>query len=88
MDYEQTFAPVAKMATIRALLAVAAVNDWIVVQIDVMNAFLHVELDDTVYMRMPLGYTHAGCRIVMSQGGMFLQEKQYLFVNSKSHSTV
>lgn len=68
VDYEQTFTPVGKMATRRARLAVAAVNDWIVVQINVMNAFLHGELDDTVYMRMPLGYTHAGCRIIMSPG--------------------
>ncbi|KAL8109804.1 hypothetical protein AgCh_025773 [Apium graveolens] len=63
VDYENTFAPVAKMTTIRALLAVAVVNDWMVVQMDVTNAFLHGELEEIVCMKMPVGYTHVGCRI-------------------------
>lgn len=46
--YENTFAPVAKMATIRALLVVAALNDWMVVQMDVTNTFLHGDLEETV----------------------------------------
>ena len=38
VDYEQTFAPVAKMSTVRALLAVTAMYDWVAVQMDVTNA--------------------------------------------------
>ena len=40
----------------RALMAIAAEYDLELVQMDAVNAFVHCELDELVFMRMPLGF--------------------------------
>jgi len=55
LDFSETFAPVAKFTSIRALLALAAAKGLKVQQADVDKAYLHGDLDEELYMRAPQG---------------------------------
>ncbi|GAX85507.1 hypothetical protein CEUSTIGMA_g12923.t1 [Chlamydomonas eustigma] len=52
-DYTEIWAPVSKHSSLRAVLAVAAGKDWILHQVDVKTAFLHANLDEELYARVP-----------------------------------
>jgi hypothetical protein len=44
IDYEETYSPVAKMTTVRAITVMATTKGWSLHQMDVKNAFLHGDL--------------------------------------------
>jgi hypothetical protein len=59
-DYFDVFAPVARVTTIRSLLALAAVNDWELDNMDVVTAFLQSEVEEEIYIELPEGYKERG----------------------------
>ena len=57
IDYEETFAPVARLFSVRTLIAISAAHRWPLFQMNVKNAFLNGELAEEVYMKLPPGYS-------------------------------
>lgn len=53
VDYTDTFSPVAMMKTVRVFLDFAAKNNHEIHQMDVHNVFLHCDLHEEIYMRLP-----------------------------------
>ncbi|GJZ09984.1 zinc finger, CCHC-type containing protein [Tanacetum coccineum] len=71
IDYFDTYAPVARITTIRLLLALAAIHNLVIHQMDVKTAFLNGDLDEEVYMKqlerfVISGNKHKVCKLVKS----------------------
>jgi hypothetical protein len=60
VDFDEVFAPVARIESVRLLLALAAQEGWPVHHMDVKSAFLNGELNEEVYVRQPPGFVVAG----------------------------
>jgi hypothetical protein len=75
VDYDETFSPVVKPATVRTVLSLALERSWPVHQLDVKNAFLHGTLTETVYCSQPAGFVDSSrpdlvCRLNKSLYGL------------------
>ena len=82
IDYFDTYAPVARITSIRILFALASIYDLYVHQMDVKTAFLNGDLDEEVYMEQPEGFVlpgneHKVCKLVKSLYGLKQAPKQW-----------
>ena len=65
LDFSETFSPVAKTVSVRVLIALASTKGWPLYQLDINNAFLHGDLDEEVYMDLPLVFTARGSLLIL-----------------------
>jgi hypothetical protein len=56
VDYEETFSPVARYSSIRAIISLAVEKGWHVHQMDVKTAFLDGIVEEEVYVEHPEGF--------------------------------
>lgn len=60
INFEEVFAPMARMESVRLLLALAAIKEWWVHHMDVKSAFLNGELQEEVFVQQSPGFAVAG----------------------------
>jgi hypothetical protein len=60
IDFDDTFAPVARMKSVQLLFALAAQEGWRVYHMDIKSAFLNGDLKEEVYVHQPPGFTIHG----------------------------
>ena len=81
-DFFDTYSPVTRITSIRTLMAIAAIHNLIIHQMDVKTAFLNGELDEEIYMQQPEGFVvkgqeHKVCKLVKSLYGLKQAPKQW-----------
>jgi hypothetical protein len=77
IDYDETFALVAKMESIRLVVAITAARGWEVHQMDVKNAFLHEDLSKEIYMEQLPGFIQDSslvCKLKKSLYGLVIAQ--------------
>jgi hypothetical protein len=60
IDYDEVFAPVARLDSVRLLITLVAQEEWEVHHLDVKSAFLNGDLQEEVFVEQPVGFIKPG----------------------------
>lgn len=86
IDYNETFSPVVKLTSVKLVLALSAIHNFSLAQLDISNAFLNGDLDEEIYMKLPPGYVdrtgnqlppNAVCKLQKSLYGLKQASRQW-----------
>ena len=82
IDYQETFAPVVTVTTIRTILGIVSDLDWELEQMDVVMAFLNRDLDEGVFVSVPKGLSsdlskNKACKLRKSLYGLKESPRQW-----------
>ena len=66
LDFDQVFSPVVQFKTVRLMLALAALEDWYITDLNVHGAYLYGKLNEEIYMEQPEGFAAPGseCKVL------------------------
>jgi len=89
LDFTEVFAPTARPASIRLILALAAIEDLHLRSVDISHAFINGKLDEEIYMEQPQGFQEMGpdyvCKLLCSLYGLKQAARVW---NKKLHTTL
>jgi len=89
LNYNESFVPTFRPATLRIIMAMAAVEDLELCSVDITSAFTNGDLDEEIYMKQPEGFHIGGpnkvCRLRKSLYGLKQSARQW---NKKLHSVL
>ncbi|GJR18711.1 putative ribonuclease H-like domain-containing protein [Tanacetum coccineum] len=78
IDYDEVFAPVARIEAIRLFLAYASFKYFVVYQMHVKSSFLYGKIEEGVYVCQPPGFEDLGLQVTQKDDGIFISQDKYV----------
>ncbi|GKV08832.1 hypothetical protein SLEP1_g20408 [Rubroshorea leprosula] len=88
INYEETFALVARLTSVCSLLAIAALRRWKLFQINVKNAFLNSDLEEEVYMKPSPRLNHPPKKVCRLRRALYSPHDTALFIRKTAWGMV
>ena len=85
LDYDEVYSPVVNSTTLRTMLAVAAVHDYELDQMDAVTAFLNAPLDEDIFLRIPDGFEQKPGSVLRLKKSLYGLKQAPRYWNSMLH---